>query len=103
VAAVDAVARALPELDPDEIVFMKNEGFGGAVDMEPSAPGSKVGRSEAMARHKGVLFAKQFQDIQPLWVQCSNVGHRRVGKLRLCARYACGGLLKLLGLVAFCF
>jgi hypothetical protein len=43
VAAVDAAARALLELDPEQLVFMKSEGFGGAVDMEPSAPGSKVG------------------------------------------------------------
>jgi hypothetical protein len=43
IAAVDAAAKALPDLSPDELVFMKNEGFGGAVDMEPSAPGSKVG------------------------------------------------------------
>ncbi|WIA10344.1 hypothetical protein OEZ85_010536 [Tetradesmus obliquus] len=42
VAAVDASAKALPELQPDELVFMKNEAFGGAVDMEPSAPGSKT-------------------------------------------------------------
>lgn len=49
VAAVDAAAKALPELQPDELVFMKNEAFGGAVDMEPSAPGSKVGGAGAVA------------------------------------------------------
>jgi hypothetical protein len=66
VAAVDAAARALPELDPDEIVFMKNEGFGGAVDMEPSAPGSKVGMT-------GISLLFWVQDLcrirQLLWVQ----------------------------------
>jgi hypothetical protein len=81
VAAVDAAARALPELDPDEIVFMKNEGFGGAVDMEPSAPGSKVGTCKAMAGVRLVFVvanllpiccqsvANLLQNRQPLWVR----------------------------------
>jgi hypothetical protein len=72
----------LPELDPDGTVFMETEGFGGAVDMEPSAPGSKVSTCKATAGVRLVfVVANLLQNRQPFGCECSNGGHRLARKL----------------------